>query len=165
MRLDQAFFARDAVLVARDLVGARVVHGALSAVITQTEAYMGEADTACHAHRGRTKRTEVLYAEAGTIYIYLCYGMHWMMNIVTCEVGNPQCVLIRAAAGAKGPGLFTRTLKIDGSLNGTNIVTSREIGIESGKTCEIEEKTRVGIAYASPKDQARLWRFCMKGIA
>jgi DNA-3-methyladenine glycosylase len=162
VRLERAFFARDAVSVARDLVGCRVVHGDLSLVIAETEAYMGEEDTACHAHRGRTKRTEVLYRDAGTLYVYLCYGMHWLMNVVVSQVGVPQCVLIRAGSGAKGPGLFTRALKIDGSLNGASILTSEQIWIGPGETCEIEEKARVGIAYAAPEDRARLWRFVMK---
>ena len=162
MRLQRDFFARDALSVARDLVGCRVVHGDLSLVIAETEAYMGEADTACHAHKGRTKRTEVLYRDAGTLYVYLCYGMHWLMNVVASQAGDPQCVLIRAGVGAKGPGLFTRALKIDGSLNGASILTSDEIRIEPGEACEIEGKTRVGIAYAAPADRERLWRFVLK---
>lgn len=162
MRLQRDFFARDAVSVARDLVGCRVVRGDSSLVIAETEAYMGEGDTACHAHKGRTRRTEVLYRDAGTLYVYLCYGMHWLMNVVTSEEDDPQCVLIRAGAGAKGPGLFTRALKIDGSLNGTSVLTSNAIWFEPGETCETEEKTRVGIAYAAPEDRARLWRFVTK---
>ena len=164
MRLERDFFARDAVSVARELVGCRVVHGARSAVITETEAYLGTSDTACHAHKGRTKRTEVLYRDAGTLYVYLCYGMHWLMNVVTSQVDDPQCVLIRAAEGAKGPGLFTRALKIDGSLNNVSILTSPSIWIERGAACEVSEKTRVGIGYAAAEDQARLWRFVRNPI-
>ncbi len=162
MRLERDFFARDALLVARDLVGCRVVRGDLSMVIAETEAYRGETDTACHAHKGRTKRTEVLYGDAGTLYVYLCYGMHWLMNVVTGGQEDPQCVLIRAGADAKGPALLTRALKIDGSLNGESALTSGKIWFESGNVCEVEEKARVGIAYAAPEDRNRPWRFVMK---
>lgn len=162
MRLERDFFARDALLVARDLVGCRVVHKNMSIVIAETEAYGGEMDTACHAHKGRTKRTEVLYRDAGTLYVYLCYGMHWLMNVVTGAEDDPQCVLIRAGVGAKGPALLTRALKIDGSLNRVSALTSEEIRFEPGEACEIEEKARVGIAYAAPEDRDRLWRFVMK---
>jgi DNA-3-methyladenine glycosylase len=162
MRLEREFFARDALSVARDLVGCRVVRGDMSIVITETEAYGGETDTACHASRGRTKRTEVLYRDAGTLYVYLCYGMHWLMNVVTGEEDDPQCVLLRAGVGAKGPALLTRALKIDRSLNGASALTSDEIWFETGEAHEIEEKARVGIAYAAPEDRDRLWRFVMK---
>ncbi len=123
---------------------------------------MGEADTACHAHKGKTKRTEVLYRDAGTLYVYLCYGMHWLMNVVVAQPGEPQCVLMRAGIGANGPGLFTRALKIDGSLNGVCATASNEIWFEAGAPCPIEEMPRVGIAYADPADRNQLWRFVMK---
>ena len=85
---DREFFRRDVLCVAPELVGRILVRRLpdgtlLRARITETEAYRGEQDTACHASRGRTRRTEVLYHDGGTIYVYLCYGMHWMLNIVT----------------------------------------------------------------------------------
>ena len=85
---DREFFRRDVLCVAPELVGRILVRRLpdgtlLRARITETEAYRGEQDTACHASRGRTQRTEVLYHDGGTIYVYLCYGMHWMLNIVT----------------------------------------------------------------------------------
>ena len=128
--------------------------------ITETEAYCGEADTACHAHRGRTKRTEVMYMEAGTIYIYLCYGVHWMLNIVTGEENQPEAVLIRACEGKmNGPGKLTKALKITGALNRGSILGD-ELWIEDdGFTCAVATDTRVGIGYASEEDQSRLWRF------
>lgn len=162
LRLEQEFFARDGLVVARELVGCRIVHGDHSLIISETEAYMGVKDTACHAFKGRTKRTEVLYRDAGTLYVYLCYGIHWLMNVVTSEFEDPQCVLLRAGVGAKGPGLFTRALKIDGSLNGVSLLTSDKVWIEPGAPCKIEEKTRVGIEYAAPEDRDRLWRFVTK---
>ena len=100
---DREFFRRDVLCVAPDLVGRILVRRLpdgtlLRARITETEAYRGEQDTACHASRGRTQRTEVLYHDGGTIYVYLCYGMHWMLNIVTGHADEPQAVLIRACA-------------------------------------------------------------------
>ena len=109
--LQEAFYCRECLEVARELVGKVLVHhtaeDTLRLRISETEAYCGEADTACHAHKGRTGRTEVLYMEAGTIYIYLCYGMHWLLNIVTGEAEDPQAVLIRACVDAPGPGKLT----------------------------------------------------------
>lgn len=90
-KLTYEFFHRPCLEVAQDLVGKvlvrRTEQGELRLRISETEAYCGESDTACHAHKGRTKRTEVMYAEAGTLYIYLCYGIRWLMNIVTGERG------------------------------------------------------------------------------
>lgn len=131
--------------------------------ISETEAYCGEADTACHAHKGKTKRTEVLYADAGTLYIYLCYGIHWLLNIVTGEPGQPEAVLIRACLEAPGPGKLTKALGITGTLNRESAVSSPELWIEDdGFSCEVETAKRVGIGYASQEDQERLWRFKLK---
>lgn len=126
--------------------------------ITETEAYFGEADTACHAHKGRTKRSEILYRPAGTIYVYLCYGIHWMLNLVTGPEDMPQAVLIRGVDDVFGPGRVTKRLAIDGSLNGK--VLGDELVLESDDFApQITASPRVGIGYASPEDQARLWRF------
>ena len=162
-KLPYEFYHRPCLDVARDLVGKVLVHGDLRLRITETEAYCGERDTACHAHKGRTPRTEVMYREAGTIYIYLCYGMHWMLNIVTGEKNAPEAVLIRACEGKyNGPGKLTRALGITGQLNRGSILGD-ELWIEDdGFACGIRELPRVGIGYASPEDQDRLWRFQMK---
>ena len=166
-RLEQDFFARDAQVVARALVGCELVHrtpaGELRLRITETEAYCGEADTACHAHKGRTKRTEVMYGPAGDIYIYLCYGMHWLLNIVTGQSEDPQAVLIRACAAAPGPARLTKALHIDGSLNrGSVLAPDSPLWVEGdGSLHPVVQKPRVGIGYASPEDQARLWRYCL----
>ena len=168
LRLEQDFFDRDCLAVAPDLVGKRLVRklddGCLLHLrITETEAYRGEEDSACHAHKGRTKRTEVLYAKAGTVYIYLCYGMHWLLNIVTGEEDDPQAVLIRACVGAEGPGRLTKKLDITGALNRDSVLTSDDLWIEDdGFACQVVTDKRVGIGYASPKDQDRLWRFKMQ---
>ena len=161
-RLDYAFFHRHALEVAPDLVGKLLVHNGIALRISETEAYCGESDTACHAHKGRTKRTEVLYASAGTIYVYLCYGMHWLLNVVTGEEDDPQAVLIRACENAVGPGKLTKALSITGELNRHSILDSEELWIEDdGFRCNIRLDRRVGIGYASQEDQERLWRFIL----
>ena len=108
MKLPYEFYHRPCLTVARDLVGKVLVCGEKRLRISETEAYCGEADTACHAHNGKTKRTEVMYMRSGTIYIYLCYGMHWLLNIVTGEENAPEAVLIRACVEADGPGKLTK---------------------------------------------------------
>ena len=159
-KLEYRFFHRPCLEVARDLVGKVLVHNGQMLRISETEAYCGEADTACHAHKGRTKRTEVMYGDAGTIYIYLCYGMHWLLNIVTGEKEQPEAVLIRACLEAPGPGRLTKKLGITGILNGKSVVDSPALWIgDDGFTCSVTTDKRVGIGYASQEDQDRLWRF------
>ena len=169
MKLDTAFYQRSCLDVAKDLVGKLLVHstpnGELRLRIAETEAYCGEEDTACHAHKGKTNRTEVLYAKAGTIYVYLCYGVHWLLNVVTGEEGHPEAVLIRACVDAMGPGKLTKALGITGELNRKNITDSILWIEDDGFQCDITLDKRVGIGYASQEDQDRLWRFkmCDKG--
>ena len=166
-RLNYEFYHRPCLQVARELVGKWLVRRLstgkiLRLRISETEGYCGEDDTACHAHKGRTKRTEVLYADAGTIYIYLCYGMHWLLNVVTGDTEDPQAVLIRACVDAPGPGRLTKALSITGGLNRGNICGD-ELWIEDdGCACEVVTDKRVGIGYASQADQDRLWRFKLK---
>ena len=166
-RLTYEFYHRPCLQVARELVGKWLVRRLPSGEsmrlrISETEAYCGEADTACHAHKGRTKRTEVLYADAGTIYIYLCYGMHWLLNVVTGDREDPQAVLIRACVDAPGPGRLTKALSITGELNRGSIC-GEELWIEDdGSECAVVTDKRVGIGYASQEDQDRLWRFQME---
>lgn len=164
-RLTQEFFQRECPEVARDLVGKVLVCDGKKLRISETEVYYGETDTACHAHKGRTKRTEVLYGEAGTIYVYLCYGIHWLLNIVTGEKEFPQAVLIRACREAPGPGKLTKVLGITGELNRQHICRQDRLWIEDdGLRCQIEPDKRVGIGYASQEDQDRLWRYKMGTI-
>ena len=161
-RLNYDFFHRHALEVAPDLVGKLLIHNGQALRISETEAYCGESDTACHASKGRTKRTEVLYADAGTIYIYLCYGMHWLMNVITGDVDDPQGVLIRACVEAPGPGRLTKRLGITGAQNRGSIVESEALWIgDDGFRCPVRTDTRVGIGYASEADQAKQWRFIM----
>ncbi len=159
-RLTEDFFHRPCLEVSRDLVGKVLVFRGQRLRISETEAYCGESDTACHAHRGRTKRTGVLYARAGTVYVYLCYGIHWLLNIVTGEAGQPEAVLIRACAEAPGPGRVTKALGITGEQNWQSVLDSGELWIEDdGFSCNVVTDKRVGIRYASQEDQDRLWRF------
>ena len=112
MRLDEEFFHRDCLDVAPDLVGKLIVRkindDIIKIRITETEAYRGEEDKGCHASRGRTPRTELLYRESGIIYVYLCYGMHWLMNVITGEKDMPQGVLFRAGEKFNGPAKLTK---------------------------------------------------------
>ena len=161
MKLPSDFYHRPCLEVARDLVGKVLVCGDKKLRIAETEAYVGESDTACHAHKGRTKRTEVMYMQAGTIYIYLCYGVHWLLNIVTGEEEQPEAVLIRACVDAEGPGKLTKHLGITGELNRESICGEDLYVEDDGFICEVTTDKRVGIGYASPEDQDRPWRFKM----
>lgn len=162
-QLGYDFFHRDCLEVAPDLVGKLLVQdtpqGKRCLRISETEAYRGQEDTACHAHKGRTKRTEVLYGKAGTLYVYLCYGMHWLLNVVTGEEEQPQAVLIRACVEANGPGKLTKALQITGAFNGKSIENSTLQIVDDGMEVSVACKKRVGIGYASEEDQNRLWRF------
>ena len=166
-RLTAEDYAVDAVTGAKTLVGAwlcrRLEDGSVvRRRITETEAYCGEEDTACHAHKGRTARTDVMYSPGGCAYVYLCYGMHEMLNVVTGPEGRPEAVLIRGVEGAEGPGRLTKLLKIDRSLNREDLVRSNRLWLESdGARVKFTSAPRIGIAYASKRDQSRKWRFTL----
>src|SRR5204862_4654728 len=103
---------------ARNLLGKYLVGpGGVARMITEVEAYDGEHDLACHARAGRTRRTEVLYGAGGVWYVYLCYGIHEMLNLVVGPADWPAAILIRGVEGAVGPGRVTKTLAIDRNLN------------------------------------------------
>lgn len=161
------FFRRDALEVAPDLVGkiivCRLEDGTeLRERISETEAYCGEEDKGCHASKGRTKRTELLYGESGVIYVYLCYGMHWLMNVITGEKEQPQGVLIRAGVNRNGPAKLTKYLGVDGSFNGQPIDGNTRIWIEDdGFRPKIRTAPRVGIDYAGDYWKNIEWRFIM----
>ena len=166
-KLNRDFYHRPCLEVAKALAGKLLVRKTLSGEliklrIAETEAYCGEEDTACHAHKGRTKRTEVLYQSAGTIYVYLCYGMHWLLNVVTGEEGHPEAVLIRACVEAPGPGKLTKALSVTGELN-RGCIWGEDLWIEDdGCDCEVVTDKRVGIGYATQEDQDKPWRFKMQ---
>ena len=161
-------FSADAVAMARALLGKwlcrRLDDGTLiRRRITETVAYFGEEDTACHAHKGRTPRTDVMYAPGGLAYVYLCYGMYDMFNVVTGPKDHPEAVLIRGVDGADGPGKLTRALGIARELNREDLARSRRLWIEDdGFAPRFVRAPRIGIAYASARDRNRKWRFTVR---
>ena len=166
-RLPRAFYQRDVLEVAPQLLGQHLVRkgpeGRRSTyVITETEAYRGEEDLACHASKGRTPRNEVMYGEGGHLYMYLIYGMYWMMNVVTGPAGTPQAVLFRGIREANGPGKLTRLLGVDRGFYGEDLVSSERIWIEeAGAVPEYTTAPRVGIDYAADPWKSKAWRFLM----
>ena len=165
MRLSEDFFSRDVLEVAPDLVGKILVRRLpdgteLRERIAETEAYRGEEDKGCHASKGRTPRTDLLYGRSGVIYVYLCYGMHWLMNVITGMDGQPQGVLIRAGEIHSGPAKLTKFLQVDGSFNGELFCGNERIWIEDdGFRPKIRTAPRVGIDYAGEYWKAIEWRF------
>lgn len=167
-RLDAKFYKQDALVVAPSLLGKILVRKlkdgkVLRYRIIETEVYRGEEDSACHARVGRTNRTNTLYEEGGTIYVYLCYGIHYLFNIVTGKKDKPQAVLIRGIEGYKGPGKLTKAMYIDKTLNGVNLTTSNEMWIEyDGYKPSYKTTKRIGIDYASEPYKSIEWRFVVK---
>lgn len=163
--MNRSFFRKNAEELAPLLVGKllcrKMPDGSIRKLrISETEAYCGTDDTACHAHKGKTKRAEMLWHDGGTVYVYLCYGIHWLINIVSGSDGDPQAVLIRCCLEADGPGKLTKMLGIDGSFNGKDILSCPDLWLEDdGYEVDIITDKRVGISYADEKDRERLWRF------
>lgn len=173
--LEKEFFGRDCLEVAPEICGkilcVRQSDGSVRRVrITEAEAYRGEEDTACHAHKGRTPRTELLYGESGVIYVYLCYGMHWLMNVITGEVDFPQGVLFRAGGvpldesgvvkKLDGPAKLTKHLGISKAHNGQFLYGNADVWLEDdGSVFEIKTDVRVGIDYATEEYRLKQWRY------
>jgi DNA-3-methyladenine glycosylase len=182
--LPREFFGRDTLTVARELLGqrlVRVVEGRrLSGWITEVEAYVGEDDAACHASAGRTLRTEVMYGPPGHAYVYLIYGMHHCLNVVTEKESFPAAILIRAiepveglktmrtsrpgrrdAELTNGPGKLCQALQIDRRLNRIDLCVSDELFLEGAAAvpeADILTTPRVGVRG----DEVALnapWRF------
>ena len=167
--LPRAFYERPAREVAPDLLGKVLRHGAAAGRIVEVEAYLGEADPAAHAARGRTARTEVLYGAAGHAYVYLIYGMYRCLNVVAEPAGTPGCVLIRAlepVAGlaamrrrrgalaeeqlASGPGKLTLALGIDARHNGRDLTRGPLCIEDAPRAAEpIAASPRIGITRAA----------------
>ena len=133
-------------------------------MIVETEAYDGERDQACHARVGRTKRTEVMYAAGGVWYVYLCYGVHEMLNLVVGPKDWPAAVLIRGVAAASGPGRVTKALKIGRELNGVSATEAagglwlEDHGVRVPRSA-VTATPRVGVDYAGPGWAGKRWRF------
>jgi DNA-3-methyladenine glycosylase len=168
--LDPSFFARPAAVVARALLGKNLIRqvggSVTSSIINETEAYEGPHDLACHAARGRTKRTEVMFGPPGTLYVYLVYGMHWMLNVVTCQTGYPAAVLIRGVDGISGPGRVCSALKVGQSLNGRPANLSSGLWFEEGSLPrrKVVRTPRIGVAYAGPIWSTKKLRFVLDAI-
>lgn len=164
IKLNKEYFKQDALFLAQDLLGkflCRNINGKILKLrITETECYQGKNDSASHASKRKTLRNKVMFRQGGFAYIYLCYGIHYLFNIVTGEKNTPQAVLIRGVENHNGPGKLTKALEIDKSLNGANLATSKEIWLEGdGFKYDFKTAKRVGISYAKPEDQEKLWRF------
>lgn len=158
-------FRRDALEVAPELVGKVIVRTLedgteLRERIAEVEVYRGEEDLGCHASKGRTPRTELLFGESGIIYVYLCYGMHWLMNVITGEKDQPQGILFRAGAVHDGPAKLTKYLQIDGRFNGQPICGNSLVRIEDdGFRPALRTAPRVGIDYAGEYWKNVKWRY------
>lgn len=168
-KLKRDFFNRPTLKVARELIGKTLVRKiglrTIKDIITETEAYVGPHDLASHASRGRTKRTEVMFAKAGTAYVYMIYGMYFCFNVVTEKENYPAAVLIRSTRSVSGPGRLCKFFHIDQRLNREDITKSKKLWVETGeKTIDsklIKKTKRIGIDYAkSYKDKLR--RFVVK---
>ena len=164
-RLKRYFFTRDVLNVAPDLLSKVLAIRSADDnikrfIISETEAYRGFEDRACHASKGRTARTEIMYHDGGKLYIYFVYGIYWMLNIVTGARDDPQAVLIRGFENCTGPGRVTRLLGIDRSFYGEDLVTSERIWMEdSGITPAYKTGPRVGINYAGEPWKSKPWRY------
>lgn len=181
--LPPVWFTRPTCVVASDLIGKIICRkiiedsGATKTLrmrISETEAYIGEGDAACHAHAGtRTPRTEIMYHEGGVIYVYLTYGIHFMLNLVSGAAESPEAVLIRAGffvdevgnldnanpnfdiKQLSGPGKLTKHLKIDKSLYGKVIAPTSMLWVEDdGERPPVSLRPRIGIDYAG---EAKDW--------
>jgi len=168
--------------VARDLLGKRLVRALargrrITGRIIEVEAYDGPEDSACHASRGLTARTEPMFGEGGHAYVYFVYGMHFCLNVVTGPAGYPAAVLIRAAepiegrewmdAGkarstliASGPGRLTRAFHVDLSLNRADLCSGSALYLETDEPVpekSVSRGPRIGVDYAGAW-AARPWR-------
>jgi DNA-3-methyladenine glycosylase len=184
--LPERFYSRDTVEVARELLGKTLVReeegSRISGLIIETEAYRGEEDLACHCRSGRTPRTEIMYGPAGRAYVYLIYGMYWLLNIVTEEPGKPGAVLIRAIEPLEGqeiiadrregqpkqnwtngPGKLSRALNIQGELNGVNVTSpASPLFVTQGngvKIGTVQSGPRVGLGSVPEPWRSKAWRF------
>ncbi|HSO27547.1 MAG TPA: DNA-3-methyladenine glycosylase [Anaerolineales bacterium] len=186
MRLDREFFARPALTVAHELVGARLVRlengRRLAGIVTETEAYSGEEDLGCHCKAGLTPRTAVMYGPPGHAYVYFTYGMHWMLNCVVAQEGYPAAILIRAlrptegleiiagrrapqpsARWTDGPAKLCQALNIDKSLNGADLCAPEAAlffeAAESFPDASVTKGPRVGLNSVPEPWKSIPWRF------
>jgi DNA-3-methyladenine glycosylase len=176
MILRNSFFKKPTLEVAKSLLGKTLVRKYpfdpaqgkrgkfIKGIITETEAYIGFDDKASHASRGKTERTKVMFDKAGTIYVYLIYGMYHCLNIVTEEKEYPAAVLIRGVKEINGPGRLCRYFHIDKKLNHKKLGRESGLWIENRKKIplfSVETSKRIGVEYAGSWSQ-KPWRFCAK---
>ncbi|HEY0220789.1 MAG TPA: DNA-3-methyladenine glycosylase [Candidatus Paceibacterota bacterium] len=168
--LPSVFFDRNSLIVAKDLIGkflVREVEGKKERyLITEVESYEGFKDKASHAHRGQTPRNTPMFGEPGTIYVYLTYGMHFMLNITCGKVGYPSAVLIRGTDIISGPGRLTKKLKIDKSLNVKKLSKKNGLWIEEGlnnkQQYKIKRTPRIGVSSSGEVWSKKLYRFVLE---
>jgi DNA-3-methyladenine glycosylase len=161
---------KDTVAMARWLLGKVLVRTTPQRItkswITDVEAYDGERDLACHASKGRTKRTEVMYQPGGCWYVYLCYGVHEMLNLVTGPADYPAAILIRGVDTVSGPGRVTKRLGISRALNGVTADRAAGLHVEDHGVVaargSIRFGPRIGVDYAGPVWAAKPWRFWLE---
>lgn len=193
--LKPSFFARPAPIVAEDLIGKYLIRKyrgkEITLIITETEAYDGPKDKACHGRFGKTERNAAMFGPAGIFYVYFVYGMYWMLNIVTGPENYPAAVLIRGVEGIKGPGRLTKELKITGgftgkkavpeaglwfeegsrksNVNGPRTRTSNESELRTGQASSVRGRQlskvirvpRIGVDYAGPVWSKKPYRFLL----
>lgn len=157
-------------VVAKDLLGKYLVRKVGNEIIrekiTEVEAYVGPHDLACHSSRGKTARNKTMYGEAGAIYVYFTYGMHWMLNIVT-ENSCGAAVLIRGTEHISGPARLTKKFQIDKSLNGQMLGKKSGLWIEEKQNEKIKNQNvirtpRIGVSYAGEIWANKPYRFILK---
>jgi len=154
--LEAEFFDRSALVVAKELLGKYLVRRLddreIAEPITETEAYVGPQDLACHAAKGCTPRTSVMFGPAGFWYVYFIYGIHWMLNVVVERQGFPAAVLFRSVGPWNGPAKLTKALAIDKQLNGQPAAPSSSLWIENRghivRPKQIQRSPRIGVDYA-----------------
>lgn len=167
-RLTSSFYRQDVLIVAPSLLGKLLVRRFADGVIkryriTETEAYRGEEDSACHAKAGKTNRTKVIYKRGGFTYVYLCYGIHYLFNIVTGKENMPQAALIRAVEGYNGPAKLTKALDINLDFNDLDLISSKNLWVEDdGYKVDYITSKRIGIDYANEPYKSIEWRFKVK---
>lgn len=181
--LGRSFFSRYTPEVARELLGCLLVRRiggrTLSGKIVEVEAYRGSDDPASHSYRGATKRSSIMFGEAGHVYVFFSYGFHWCLNFTTEAEGQPGAVLIRALEPVEGveemaryrgvsefgrltngPGKLTKALSIDGAFNGEDLVKSRRLFVlEREGPVRFKASSRIGVS----KGREQKWRYFAEG--
>jgi DNA-3-methyladenine glycosylase len=172
--LKKTFFNRPTIIVAQELLGKflirKVKKKQIAVIITEIEVYDGLKDKASHASKGINNRTKIMFGHPGIFYIYLIYGMHYILNIVTREKNYPAAILIRGVisenVAINGPGKLTKLLAINNALNGKKANISSGLWFEDRGIAvsirQIKKTPRVGVDYAGPKWSTKKWRFIAK---